>query len=190
MTSFLEPYNPQWKTEFETLKQALKNELSVINQHVVIEHIGSTSIPGLIAKSILDIDIIIENKSLLQEIEARLHTLGYLSRGEQGISGRFAFRQKSDQVPFTESKKTWQTHHLYVCYADSLALKNHIIFRDALKSDKGLLLQYSELKKSLTQDSRITREEYTIKKTKFILSVLAQAGLNAKELEEISNSNL
>lgn len=189
MATLLEPYNPQWKTEFESIQQVLATELGDLNQHVTIEHIGSTSLPGLFAKPVLDIDIIMENKSLLQKIESVLIKLGYHSRGEQGIPGRFAFRQKSDQVPLTESKKTWKAHHLYVCYADSLALKNHLLLRDALRKDEVLLQQYSDLKKTLIQNITITREEYTIRKTDFILSVLRKAGLSEKEREEIAMSN-
>ncbi len=189
MATSLEPYNPQWKTEFESLKRELERSLGDLNQYLTIEHIGSTSLPGLSAKPILDIDIIIEDTSLLHKIEKILITLGYVSRGEQGIPGRFAFRQKSDLVPFTDTKRKWQTHHLYVCYANSLALKNHLLFRDALRRDETLLQRYAELKKRLIDDVTLTREDYTTQKTDFILSVLTQAGLSEKELEAIAKSN-
>ncbi len=189
MATFLQPYNPQWKTEFESLKRELERSLGGLNQHLTIEHIGSTALIGLVAKPILDIDIIIEDTRLLHDIEKILITLGYVSRGEQGIPGRFAFRQKSDLVPFTDSKRKWQVHHLYVCYANSLALKNHLLFRDALRRDEALLQQYANLKRSLTENSKTKKEEYTIRKTDFILSVLAQAGLSQQELQDIADSN-
>jgi len=189
MTKFIEPYNPNWKTEFENIRQVIETELGDLNPQIEIQHVGSTSISGLFAKPILDIDIIIENKNLLSDIARRLEKIGYKSKGEQGIAGRFAFRQTSGFTPLTATKNKWQSHHLYVCYADSLALKNHILFRDILRKDKDLSEKYSELKKSLTDNLKITREEYTTRKTDFIISVLATAGLNEKELEDITNAN-
>jgi GrpB-like predicted nucleotidyltransferase (UPF0157 family) len=186
---FIEPYNPNWKTEFENIKQIIEAELSDLRQFIDIQHVGSTAIKGLFAKPILDIDLIIDNKNLLPDLSLRLKKIGYESKGEQGIGGRFAFRQMSDIVPLTKPNQKWQSHHLYVCYFDSLALKNHILFRDALRKDENLTQKYSELKKSLTEDLKITREEYTRQKTDFIISVLAKAGLSESELKQIIQAN-
>jgi GrpB-like predicted nucleotidyltransferase (UPF0157 family) len=71
-----------------------------------------------------------------------------------------------------------------------LALKNHLIFRDILINNDVIREQYSELKKSLTENSAITREEYTSKKTEFIVSVLASVGLDEKSLWEITKVNI
>jgi GrpB-like predicted nucleotidyltransferase (UPF0157 family) len=147
MTKFIEPYNPIWKTEFENIRQVLEKELGDLRRQIDIQHVGSTSIPGLLAKPIIDIDIIIENKDLITVLERRLEKIGYISKGEQGIAGRFAFRQTSDFAPLTATKNKWPSHHLYVCYADSLALKNHIMFRDILRKNKELLVEYSNLKR-------------------------------------------
>lgn len=186
---FLEPYNSNWKTEFEYIKQTIETEFSDLGQQMDIQHVGSTSIPGLFAKPVLDIDIIINDKDLLQNITTRLEKIGYKAKGDLGISGRFAFRQTSDFTPLTTTKKKWQSHHLYVCYADSLALKNHLLFRDTLKTNQDLIEKYAELKKSLTKNCRITREEYTTGKTGFIISVLALATLSEEELNDISKAN-
>ncbi|KXK40191.1 MAG: Glutamate-rich protein grpB [Bacteroidetes bacterium OLB9] len=189
MTKFIEPYNPSWKTEFENIKQAIATELYDIIPQVDIQHVGSTSIQGLIAKPILDIDLIITDKSLLNIITLRLEKIGYNSIGEQGIPGRFAFKQKSELTPLTTIYRKWQSHHLYVCYADSLALKNHLLFRDFLKSNEEIKEKYSELKLALTDNLAITREEYTSKKTEFIVSVLEMAGLDEESLQQITSVN-
>lgn len=189
MNNFLEPYNPNWKIEFELIKQVIDKELNEFIPVIDIQHIGSTSVHGLSAKPILDIDIIIVNKELLKDITAILKKIGYQSKGEQGISGRFAFRQISDKTPITGSKRKWLPHHLYVCYADSLALKNHILFRDKLRSDKDLLEKYAELKKSIADNEKITGEDYAKMKTDFIISVLATSGLTENELKNIKNAN-
>jgi len=189
MSKFIQPYNPNWKIEFERIRAVIENELGDLRVHTNIQHVGSTSVPGLFAKPILDIDIIIEDKNLLNKISNLLTKIGYKSIGEQGINGRFAFIQNSEITPITAGKNKWQSHHLYVCYADSLALKNHILFRDLLRKDKNLSEKYSEFKKSLTDNLKITREEYTTGKTDFIISVLARAGFDEKEIEEITKAN-
>jgi GrpB-like predicted nucleotidyltransferase (UPF0157 family) len=187
MTDFLQQYNPEWKSEFESLKQLLASELAGCD--VEIQHVGSTAIPGLTAKPILDIDIIIASEPLLGPIAAKLKALGYINKGEQGIPGRFAFRQSSNLIPNTTSSRIWQAHHLYVCFSDSLALKNHLTFREALLKDKKLAERYGQLKAALIADPETTKETYTRSKTDFILFVLAQAGLEAEELNQIKEAN-
>ncbi|HSK12382.1 MAG TPA: GrpB family protein [Phnomibacter sp.] len=189
MTNLLEPYNPNWKMEFGHIKQVLERELSCLNSNIDIEHIGSTSIEGLFAKPILDIDIILVEKDLIGDITLKLEKIGYRSKGEQGIPGRFAFRQTNDFVPYTIPTRKWQEHHLYVCFADSSAAKNHLLFRDALRKDKQLAAQYSQLKISLTGNEKMTRAEYSKLKTDLIVSVLAMQGLTEAELKEIIAAN-
>jgi GrpB-like predicted nucleotidyltransferase (UPF0157 family) len=82
MKELIEPYNPEWKTGFDNLKLALEQELKGFD--CAIQHVGSTAIPGLCAKPILDIDIIISNKALLDGISRSLENLGYKNKGEQG----------------------------------------------------------------------------------------------------------
>jgi len=189
MKKYIQPYNPHWKSEFENIKREIETELGDLSTQTDIQHVGSTSIPGLFAKPVLDIDIIIKDKKLLSDISNLLEKIGYKSIGEQGINGRFAFIQNSDFTPLTAMKNKWQPHHLYVCYADSLALKNHIVFRDTLGMDKNLREKYSGLKMLLTGNPMITRKEYTAGKTEFIILVLARAGFDENELEEIRKAN-
>ncbi|MCG2613613.1 GrpB family protein [Terrimonas sp. NA20] len=186
---FIEPYGLSWKAEFEKLYHVFRNELSDLNPPIDIQHVGSTSIPGMIAKPILDIDIIISDPAQLQLIHQKLEKIGYQPKGEQGIPGRFAFRQTSSQTPQTATKDTWQNHHLYVCLADSVALKNHLGFRNALLKDARLADQYAQLKQTLCSNPDITMEQYWKSKTAFIVSVLANAGFSENELADIENAN-
>ena len=142
----LEPHYQNWKTEFEALKFVFETELEGFD--LDIQHIGSTAIPGLLAKPILDIDVILKEKHDYPGVSACLQSLGYSSKGDQGIPGRFAFRQISPFAPRTVDGRKWKEHHLYVCYADSLAYKNHILFRDMLLSNKALVKEYAQLKKN------------------------------------------
>jgi GrpB-like predicted nucleotidyltransferase (UPF0157 family) len=183
----IEPYNSAWKNEFEKLSNAL--EAALLDFDIDIQHVSSTSIPELCAKPVLDIDIILADKILLNDVAARLEKMGYINRGEQGITGRFAFRQSSVYTPVTSMQQIWQDHHLYVCFADSLALKNHLLFRDALLEDKIWVNRYAALKMQLVNQKDMTREEYTKQKTEFIISVLMSRGLEASELQEIRNAN-
>jgi len=187
MKIHIEPYNPNWKIEFEEIRKVYLRQLEGLQ--VAIEHVGSTSVSGLSAKPILDIDIIFKERQVLPEISTRLEKLGYFSEGELGIIGRFSFRQENAFTPFVNPPKQWQTHHLYVCLADSLALRNHLLFRDTVTKSEDLIEKYTELKLALTDNREITREEYTKRKTDFIISVLAQAGLDELELKEIKNAN-
>lgn len=182
-----EPYNPAWADRFLQLKQRLE---TILSDYVVdIQHVGSTAVPGLPAKPVLDIDIIIQDQSKLPGISSILEKAGYHNRGDQGIPGRFAFRQQSIFTPESPESMKWTKHHLYVCFADSIALKNHLLFRDALLADKTLSMQYAALKERLTGRKGISREQYTQQKTEFILEVLRKQGMTAVELSAIHATN-
>lgn len=188
VTNLIVPYNPDWKTGFENLKQILTTVLSDFK--IDIQHVGSTAIPGLCAKPILDIDIVLDAKEDMNAISVRLEGLGYKNAGEQGIAGRFAFKRLSARVPSTPDHKNWQDHHLYVCYSDSLALKNHLVFRNALLSHPLLINVYAQLKENLTKEAQMTREDYAKRKTSFIISVLESAGFSEHELNAITRANV
>ncbi len=184
----IRPHQPIWLSNFDRLKEVLQHVLSIDSSNIV--HVGSTSIPHLWAKPILDIDIIIEERSSLPMMIRKLQEVGYEFRGDQGVPGRFAFKQVSVQTPITQEKTIWQEHHLYICYADALALKNHLLFKEAIMKDPILIDQYNQLKQSLVNSPNMTREDYSKRKTNFILSVLAQSGLTEQELKEIESANL
>lgn len=182
-----ESYNPAWAEGFSKLKQKLETILG--DYAVDIQHVGSTSIPGLPAKPILDIDIILKDQTQLSAISSKLEKAGYLNRGDQGIPGRFAFRQQSIYTPDGPERTKWMEHHLYVCFTDSLALKNHLLFRDALLADNALCIQYATLKERLTGLKGISRDQYTREKTEFILEVLRKQGMTTVELSAIRAAN-
>ena len=130
------PYNEQWKTDFEIIKQHL---LTTINDIIIsIEHIGSTSVEGLSAKPIIDIDIVIKDYSVFNTVVERLATLGYIHEGNLGIKDREAFDYKGNaDLP---------KHHLYVCPEFSAELQKHIVFRDYLRNNPEDMLKYSKVK--------------------------------------------
>jgi GrpB-like predicted nucleotidyltransferase (UPF0157 family) len=183
----VESYNPQWKNAFEALSKALYSILGGLD--IAIEHVGSTAVPGMAAKPILDLDIVPADETDLPEMANRLERAGYHNRGDQGIPGRFAFRQSSPATPVYQDVSHWQEHHLYVCLRNSVSLKNHLFMRDALLKDPQLVASYSALKAALAAEEGITRETYSKQKTAFILRVLSDCGFEAEALEAIRKAN-
>mgnify|MGYP002789579342 CR=1 FL=1 len=183
----LEPYQQQWKTEFEELQQFLRTILRDFN--VTIEHVGCTAVEGMLAKPILDIDIIPQDETLLTALSTQLEKAGYLSKGEQGVPGRFAFKQIENTVPTHPLARVWMRHHLYVCLPQSIALKNHLLFRNALRQNPLLVQNYNQLKINLLNEPGMTKEAYSKGKTEFVLSVLADEGVTDEELAAIQKAN-
>lgn len=133
---FVVAYDYGWKEEFKKIKLYLEKELE--NSIIAIEHVGSTSVEGLSAKPIIDIDIVIKNYDNFQDVKSRLESLGYYHEGDLGIKDREAFGYAE--------KHEFMTHHLYVCPQNSQELKRHIAFRDYLRTHKEDRDKYSEIK--------------------------------------------
>ena len=131
----VEKWNPKWKDEFERIVDSLGED--IIYNSVKIEHVGSTSVEGLSAKPIIDLDIVIENDKF-EIIKRLLNDKGYKHEGDLGIEGREAFSYSG--------KEELMTHHLYVCPKDSKELFKHITFRDFLENNPALASEYSKVK--------------------------------------------
>ena len=131
----VEKWNPKWKDEFERIADSLGED--VIYNSIKIEHVGSTSVEGLSAKPIIDLDIVIENDKF-EIIKRLLKDKGYKHEGDLGIEGREAFSYSG--------KEELMTHHLYVCPQDSKELFKHITFRNFLKNNPALASEYSKVK--------------------------------------------
>ena len=130
------PYNEQWKTDFEKIRQHL---LPAVREIIVgIEHVGSTSVAGLAAKPIIDIDVVIKDYSVFDAEVEKLAFLGYIYEGNLGIKDREAFDYQGD----TDLPK----HHLYVCPAFSAELKRHLAFRDYLRTHPEAVEKYGKVK--------------------------------------------
>jgi GrpB-like predicted nucleotidyltransferase (UPF0157 family) len=157
------PYDPAWPAAFARLRDLIAPALGELAAG--IEHVGSTAVPCLDAKPIVDVDVVIRHAGDLDEVVRRLEGLGYTHLGDLGIVGREAFRATPD-LP---------RHHLYVCAAGSAPLQAHLILRDALRSDPELAASYGALKRELAERYRDDRDSYTEGKTAFITSVLLNA---------------
>lgn len=173
----VEPYNPEWPRHFEELSGVVWAAVS--EYALAIEHVGSTSVPGLAAKPIIDIDIVIEDMSRLPAMIAALATLGYEHRGNQGIVDREAFKRADAAI----------RHNLYVCPKDSIALRNHLCLRDALRADPALRDEYARLKQSLAVAFPTSIADYIDGKSDFILGILARHGFGPDNLQLIRSAN-
>ncbi len=96
----IQKYNPEWQRMFHEIRDALMTTLEGLD--VAIEHVGSTAIPGLSAKSIIDIDIIFGD-DCFPNLVKRLEEIGYHHNGDQGIRGREAFKRESVQTLVTQN---------------------------------------------------------------------------------------
>ena len=165
-------YNPDWPLEFASLCQVIGSALGELA--IAIEHIGSTSVPGLPAKPIIDLDVVIASRELLPQVIQRLAGLGYVHEGDKGVPGREAFTCDV-MTPQDGSGRRWPEHHMYVCCQDSDELAHHLVFRDYLRAYPQVASAYAQLKRQLSERYRNDREAYTEGKTAFVEGVLRKA---------------
>jgi len=169
----LEKYNPIWINHFEAIKREI---VQVLGKHQFeIEHIGSTAVPNLDAKPIIDIDIIYNDLNDLAFIQSSLETIGYYHNGNQGIEHREVFKRNQDAThPILDSLK----HHLYVCPTDSKALERHILSRNYLRKNDEARLYYQQLKYECAERANQDRKLYQLFKeqlvNKFIDDIIAK----------------
>jgi GrpB-like predicted nucleotidyltransferase (UPF0157 family) len=175
----VEKYNPEWATQFAALKSQLAAILSGLSI-VGIEHVGSTSVVGLAAKPILDIDIIVTQPNLAPTIQALTKEGGYEYFGEWGVPDRHAFR-KYGVLP---------VHNLYVCIEGSQSLRNHLLVRDICRRDPEVREAYGRKKMELAQRDWIDGDDYCEAKNEILQFILDKAGMGEEEREEIRRRNV
>ncbi len=132
--------------------------MPIVTSCLWIEHVGSRSIPGMIAKPIIDIIFVIKPERF-GEIKSLLEERGYYHEGDKGIKEREAFNLKDDTV-----KKALPAHHLYVCPEHSEALLRHIAFREYLKRNKRDAKRLSALKRQLAEQLNNDKYPYMDRK--------------------------
>jgi GrpB-like predicted nucleotidyltransferase (UPF0157 family) len=159
----LADYDPRWPQFFEELKKSVASALGGLA--VTIEHVGSTAVPGLVAKPIIDMDVLVRSALDVAAAIERLAALGYTHQGDLGVPGREAFIAPPGTPP----------HHLYVCAANAPAARRHILFRNHLRADPAEARAYAALKRSAAAAFAADRDAYTRAKTAFIEGVFRHA---------------
>jgi GrpB-like predicted nucleotidyltransferase (UPF0157 family) len=155
-------YDPLWPMVFETLAKEVSTALGP--GLLRMEHVGSTAVPGLPAKPVIDLDAVVRSGDVSEAIR-RLSSIGYAHLGDRGVTGREAFA----------SPESASAHHLYVCPADSPALSEHLRFRDALRADARLAAEYGQIKRDLAARYGSDRGGYCEAKTDFVRAVLSKS---------------
>lgn len=161
------PYDEGWKKDFEDIRAELAAALT--GMEVSIEHVGSTSVEGLSAKPVIDIDIVISDKNAFDGVKQALESIGYTHEGDLGIPGREAFKY--------EGKDHLRKHHLYVCAADAEELRRHICFRDYLRSHPDAVREYSRVKEEGAALYSDDIDAYIRHKAPFIEGIYKELGL-------------
>ena len=134
----------------------------MVGTSATIVHIGSTSIPGSISKPIIDIDVVARTTKETNHLLRSLESIGYVHRGDLGISGREAFFHPPHLA----------YHHLYLVQENSGAYRDHVDFKSALVASPQLLSEYNSLKRGLEPLLLSDRAAYTDGKKGFIEKVL------------------
>ena len=172
----IQQYDSRWKTQYELVVGAISRVTRGLD--VRFEHVGSTSVPGLGSKPILDIDIVYIGDETFRDLTGRLAQIGYYHNGNQGVPGREAFKRN----PNSPKHGVLDTirHHLYACSADSAELARHIGFRDFLRENEWARIEYEELKQAIASQAYQDHKTYAAIKEQsargFIVKILALAG--------------
>jgi len=149
-------YDPSWNVLFETEKSALANIIG--NNAVKIEHIGSTAVKGLNAKPV--IDILVEVKSLveLDVLNNAIKQLGFIAKGENGISGRRYFQKGGNQ----------RTHHVHAFQSGDINLIRHRAFKEYLIAHPTVAKEYGQIKNAAVLSCSNNINIYMVQKNEFI----------------------
>lgn len=161
------PYDPQWPRNFEAIRKEIQEILGELA--VAVHHVGSTSVPGMSAKPIIDLDVEIPNRFVFPEVCDLLAAAGYQHEGDLGIRDREAFRY--------EGKNHLQKHHLYVCPRDSRELHRHLTFRNYLRTHPEAAREYSRVKEAAARQHPDSIEGYMSFKNDCIAALYQKCGL-------------
>jgi GrpB-like predicted nucleotidyltransferase (UPF0157 family) len=156
------PYDSNWPSLFAAEAERLQQRFAARGLAVVLEHTGSTAVPGLAAKPILDILAGYPEGAVVEEYITVLTKAEYVHRGEQGIPGREFFRRGDPRA-----------YHVHLAAIDSPFWRDHLAFRDRLRADNALRDAYASLKHDLAARYPRDREAYIEAKGSFVRDVLA-----------------
>ena len=161
----LAPHSAAWAAAFEREAAAIGDALSELP--IELHHIGSTAIPGIVAKPVIDMLGVVPALEALDARTERLVALGYEALGEYGIPGRRYFRRNAPDGA--------RTHQLHAFAAGSPQVRRHLDFRDYLRAFPAEAAAYAALKRELAERCGADMRAYSDGKTEFILAVERRA---------------
>jgi GrpB-like predicted nucleotidyltransferase (UPF0157 family) len=172
-------YDPGWHGRFEMLRSEYATAMAAAGVPIVaIEHVGSTSVPGLAAKPIIDCDIVVREADV-SAASSVLISLGFAPLGELGIPRRWAFKEPS-RLSGTNT---------YVIVDGCLSLRNHLAVRDVLRADASLREEYAAVKRTAGA-SAANIDEYGQAKSEIVQKILSAAGLTDAERASIAGNQV
>jgi GrpB-like predicted nucleotidyltransferase (UPF0157 family) len=157
--------DPRWPQQFRAISSYLQPFLG----HAVlrVEHVGSTSVPGLAGKPVIDIDVVVESEQMIRPTIALIESAGYTWVGDLDVAGREAFEAPPDSA--------FARHHLYLVVENNRAHCDHWLLREALLGDPVARDDYAQVKRANVETSRGDMLRYVALKARFVADVLAQA---------------
>jgi GrpB-like predicted nucleotidyltransferase (UPF0157 family) len=156
-------YDPNWPVVFQSLRKRIAETLG--DMAAAIEHVGSTAVPNLAAKPIIDIDVLLTSEAMLPAAIERLASLGYIHQGNLGVPEREAFLAPAGDP----------THHLYVCPPRSVEFRRHLAFRNYLRAHPQDAKIYGDLKRALASQLREDRPAYVNAKGELVEELTSRA---------------
>lgn len=170
-------HDPAWAGAFERLRA--RAWPAVEDLALSMEHVGSTAIPELAAKPIIDASPVLRSEADLTAVVARLAPLGYVHLGDLGIQGPEAFDCSALSPP----------HPLYACPRGGLGLRNHLAVRDHSRAHPESVRAYGELKRRLAAEHPEDIDASCEGNSEFLLGVLRAAGSDPASLDADESSN-
>jgi len=162
-------YNPDWPAQFDRIRDYISPALSGMD--AVIEHVGSTSVPGLRAKPVIDIDIVIV-PGTFDHIKDILAGIGYSHRGDLGVSGRESFSNPVNHG--------FMNHHLCICERGTDELPRHLALRDFLRNNPEYVRRYGDIKCEAAKLYPHDIDAYILHKESVIMEIYGLCGLDNK----------
>ncbi|MBR7554038.1 GrpB family protein [Allobacillus sp. GCM10007491] len=167
-------YNEKWPILFQEEAERLKNVFGV--ELLEIHHIGSTSIPGLSAKPIIDMMPVVKSIEKIDAVNEKMKELGYLPKGEFGIPGRRYFPKAKEN----------RTHHVHIFQEGSSHIHRHLVFRDYLRSHPTERGRYGLLKVNLAKKFPTDMVSYIKGKENLIKELEQKALIWHKERQNLN----
>ncbi|MFH1631798.1 MAG: GrpB family protein [bacterium] len=161
----LADYNPEWAELFQIEKAAIQNALG--DTTVETEHIGSTAIPGMTAKPIMDLMVAVSSIDDFEQFTPALEKVGYKFMRDN--------RDELEHVLYVKGSEENRTHYLKLTTVDTGFWREHIMFRDYLIDHPDRAMLYADLKQHLLDKHSGERENYTEEKEEFIQETLRLA---------------
>jgi len=163
------PYDHTWPSSFEAEAERIRG---AFGSHALrVEHVGSTSVPGMAAKPVIDIQVSVASLEPRDHCHAWLSDLGYT---------HFPLGTFDLVYPFFKRPVGWPgTHHVHLCATGSVQERDHLAFRDYLRSNPCAAAEYGALKRNLAGShdglTLESQERYSLSKSEFVASVLVRA---------------